>query len=107
MICFGLDGSTAHGVLADAITECEAKGVRPTAGMELTETLANGSAKLVENPDIPFNYLGSANWFAAYSGMSDPPERLQLIWPDKNGYLPDDERCNPEVRRMQTPIEVA
>lgn len=105
IICFGLGSDVAYGILADAISECEAKSIRPSAGLELTETLSKGFARLIDNPDIPFNYLGSANWYASYAGMSSPPERLQLIWPDKNGYFPDDDRCNPEVRRMQTPVE--
>ncbi len=104
IILFGLDGTTAHGVLSDAISECEAKGVRPAAGMELTETVKNCSARLVENPAIPFNYLGFANWYATHVGMPDPPDRLQLVWPDKNGFFPDDPRCVPEVRQLQTPV---
>jgi hypothetical protein len=107
IIVFGLDGTVAHGVLSTAIAECEAKAVRPTAGMDLTDTLEGSTARLVENPAIPFNYLGFANWYAAYAGMPDPPERLQLLWPDKNGFFPDDERCQAKVRQLQSPAETA
>ena len=104
LICFGLASDIAHDVLSDAITECEAKGLLPEAGMELTETLQGRPARLMKNDDIPFDYLRSANWFAKHAGMSGAPDRLQLMWPDKDGHFPNDKDCDPEVRRLQTPV---
>ena len=107
LICFGLDGSVAHGILIDAIAECQRKRISPAAGVLLTETLADSPARLRENSAIPFDYLGSANWYAKHAGMPEPPKCLQLIWPDQDGHFPDDPRCDPEVRRLQTPVGVS
>jgi hypothetical protein len=106
IICFGLAGGTAHGVLSDAIAECETKGLRPEAGLELTDTLNGFNALLVDASSIPDPYFGSATWYARLMGTPAPPPRLQLLWPDKAGKFPNDPDCSPEVRRMQTPCEV-
>ena len=105
IICFGLDNKTAHGVLSDAIAECEAKGIRPEPGLELTDTLDGHKAMLVDGSAIPDPYFGSATWYGRLAGNRAPPARLQLLWPDKAGKFPNDPDCSPEVRRMQTPCE--
>jgi hypothetical protein len=107
IICFGLAGDTAHGLLSDAIAECEAKAAFPGAGMELTEVINGHSALLADASTIPDHYFGSATWYARLVGTPAPPPRLQLLWPDKAGKFPNDPACSEEVRRMQTPVEAA
>jgi hypothetical protein len=105
IICFGLATDAMVTILNNSVDEIRSRGLVPTPGMELTEVLNNHPARLVTNDSIPFNYLGFANWFAAHAGMSEPPAKLQLIWPDKNGHFPDDPQCVPEIRQLQTPVE--
>jgi hypothetical protein len=105
VICFGLAGETAQDLLADAIAECEANGVSPSAGMELTEVINGFRARLADASTIPDEYFGTAIWYAHLAGTQVPPARLQLLWPDKAGKFPDDPACSEEVRRMQTPVE--
>jgi hypothetical protein len=107
IICFGLASDTAHGVLSDAITECENKSERPRDGMRLSDTLNGFDAMLVDASAIPDEYFGTATWYARLAGTSAPPARVQLLWPDKSGRFPNDPDCSPEVRRMQTPCETA
>jgi hypothetical protein len=107
IICFGLGSDVAYGVLADAIAECESKEIQPTAGLRLTDTLNGFDALLVDGSAIPDPYFGSAIWYARFAGTKVPPERLQLLWPDKAGKFPNDDGCSPEIRRMQTPVELA
>jgi len=107
IICFGLATDAMVTMLNNAVAELRERGIVPAPGIELNQVVNDYSARLRENESIPFNYLGFANWFAKHAGMSEPPARLQLIWPDKNGYFPDDPRCVPEVRQLQTPYETA
>lgn len=107
IICFGLGGDIAHGVLSDAIAECETKNLEPRSGLRLTDTLNGFDAKLVDASAIPDHYFGTAIWYARLKGTEAPPSRLQLLWPDKAGKFPDDADCSPEVRHMQTPIEMS
>lgn len=104
LVCFGLDGTTAHGILTDAIAECVERKVAPQAGLLLHKTLGSFDAMLVDGAAIPDPYLGSAIWFARHSGMACPPRKLQLLWPDENGRFPFDPLCDPEVRQLQTPV---
>ena len=46
---------------------------------------------------------GVADWYAAHTGTPSVPERIQLMWPDEQGRLPDDQDCDPRVRDLQTP----
>src|SRR3954470_5936666 len=39
IICFGLGGDVAHGLLSDAIAECETRGIDPHAGLVLTDVV--------------------------------------------------------------------
>lgn len=105
LICFGLDSEFAHGLLSDAIDECKSKNNIPSAGMILTEVIEGFPAKLVDGSSIPDNYFGYARWFARYIGTKDPPDRLQLLWPDKRGVFPDESGCAEGVILAQTPVE--
>jgi hypothetical protein len=107
IICFGLATEAMVTILNNAVDELRERAIAPDPGVELIKVVNSYPARLIENESIPFNYLGFANWFAAYAGMSEPPARLQLIWPDKNGYFPDDPCCSSEVRAVQSPYETA
>jgi hypothetical protein len=107
IICFGLAGDAAHDLLSDAIAECEAKAASPGPGMELTKVINGYSALLADASTVADHYFGSAIWYARQVGTQAPPARLQLLWPDKAGKFPNDPACSEDVRRMQTPVEVA
>ena len=107
IICFGLAGDTAHALLTDAIAECENKAISPSIGLELTKVAKGYKVMIGDASAIPEDYFGSATWYARRAGTQAPPDRVQLFWPDKAGRFPDDPACSPEVRRMQTPLEVA
>jgi hypothetical protein len=104
-ICFGLDKDTSYDLLGDAIEECRAKGHSPTDGLELTEVINGFPARLIDGSSIPNSYFGYASWYARETGTQSPPERLQLIWPDKQGLFPNEPGCAPEVVQMQTPVD--
>jgi Domain of unknown function (DUF4262) len=107
LICFGLNKETAYALLSDAIDECKSKGQIPVEGMILTDVIEGWPAKLIGGGRIPDNYFGSARWFARYIGTEDPPERLQLLWPDKQGVFPDEPGCVEGVVLDQTPVETS
>jgi len=107
LICFGLDKDIAYDMLSDAIDECKTKEQTPVEGMIFTEVIEGWPAKLISGGQIPDNYFGSARWFARYIGTKDPPERLQLLWPDKQGVFPDEPGCGEGVILDQTPVETA
>ena len=59
-----------------------------------------------------FDYIGYAAWFyrstlfkAPRVGQHKFPV-LQALWADKNGFYPDDPRCDETARRVQTLVEV-
>jgi hypothetical protein len=107
IICFGLASDTAHGLLTDAIAECEQKEMAPSIGLELAEVAKGYKVLIGDASAIHDHYFGSAIWYARWAGTQAPPPRVQLLWPDKAGRFPADPACSPEVRRMQTPLEVA
>ena len=102
MICFGLAADETGEMLRLTVAECWERQVVPHDGMMLDQVLDGATAKLARNDRIPDNYLGLADWYAAEVNLP-APERLQLMWPDRNHLFPDDERCLPEVRAAQTP----
>ena len=106
IVCFGLSKDTAYGLLNDAIAECKNTGQVPRDGVMLTEVIEGWPAKLIDGGGIPDSYLSSATWFARYIGTKAPPDRLQLLWPDKAGLFPDEVGCVEDVRLAQTPVEV-
>jgi hypothetical protein len=105
LICFGLAAQTAHSILTDAIAECDAKKINPSAGLLLSNTLDGFDALLADGAKIPDHYFGTATWFADYAATKAPPDRLQLLWPDKNGRFPNDPECDEAIRDCQIPLE--
>lgn len=106
MICFGLGTNEMLEMLGLAIEECWEARIIPHHGMMLHKVLDGVPAKLARNDSIPDNYLRYADWFAEHEKLPKP-DRLQLMWPDRNGVFPDDERCLPDVRAAQTPFHAA
>jgi len=57
--------------------------------------------------DRYFDYLGYASWFYRSLLFKVPPPMvhkfpvLQALWPDPEGFYPDDPRCNDVARRVQ------
>lgn len=103
-ICLGLDLSTMASLLNDAVNECRAREIVPSPNLLLSQVIEGFPAKLVENENIPPQYLNSAIWFARQAGLP-PPSALQMLWPDTNGVFPDEPDCSEGVRQSQTPVE--
>ena len=103
MICFGLDEQRRLGVLRDTIAECWEQQVRPQDGLELDRVLQGATVRLKRLDDLSGPYFAMADWYAQHSGTATVPERLQVMWPDRDGRFPDDPDCDPDVRDRQTP----
>jgi hypothetical protein len=102
IICFGRVADEAYEMLRLTIAECWERQVVPDDGLRLTKVLRKFPAKLVRNDAVLKNYLGLADWYAGEIGQPKP-ERLQLMWPDRNGLFPDDEGCELDIRAAQAP----
>lgn len=105
LICFGLSTETRRNMINDAVEECRQKELTPEAGFRLSKVLDGYDTLLTDGSSIPESYFGSAEWFAKQSGINVPISRLQLLWPDTNGYFPGDSQCSEDVVREQTPLE--
>jgi hypothetical protein len=105
IICFGLDVGVMHQLLNNAVGECRDKGLTPAPGLSLVEVMNDFPVRLIDGAFIADDYFGFARWFASYANTKNPPDRLQLIWPDKNGIFPDEVGCVEEIRQSQIPIE--
>jgi Domain of unknown function (DUF4262) len=103
IICFGLDQDRSTDLLRETIGECWKRRIRPAAGVELTEVLRGHTARLQRADDLRAPYFEMADWYAEHSGTEKLGERLQLVWPDRDGRFPSDFGCDPEVRERQTP----
>ncbi|HET9811535.1 MAG TPA: DUF4262 domain-containing protein [Sphingomicrobium sp.] len=103
IICFGLDEERSVGMLRDTIAECWDRAIRPAAGVELTKVLQDRPARLKQIDGLPPSYFAMADWYAEHTNSPRLDERLQLVWPDRNGRFPDDPDCDPDVRERQTP----
>jgi hypothetical protein len=104
LICFGLDLQVMAGLLNDAVEECRARGIAPSAGLVLNDVINGFPARLELPQPMADEYVNSARWLARRQGLS--LSVLQLLWPDKSGRFPDELGCAPEVVEMQTPLEV-
>jgi hypothetical protein len=106
LICFGLELDAMLEILNNAVQELKSRPVTPSSGLILNEVLEIFPVRLGAFSSSCYGeYLGWALWFARFRGLK--PEQfgcLQLLWPDKDGYFPCDADCQPEIRKLQTPI---
>lgn len=105
LISFGLETSTLHKMLSNAIGELRRTNGMPVPGAVLNDVVEGYPCRLAEfSSSLTHQDLGWASWFARREGH-DPTRIgcLQLIWPDRHGRFPDDSECIPEVRSLQTP----
>lgn len=102
---FGLSSSLSKDLLNDLVKFCCDNDQPPIAGAHYNEIIKNLPVKLIDGSHIPNSYLGYAQWFARHNNEPSPVNKLQLIWPDKSGYFPDQASCNDDIRRLQTPVE--
>jgi hypothetical protein len=103
LLCFGLDLDLMGLLLNDAVDECRARDVAPSAGLVLNDVLEGFPARLEMPQPMADHYVNAARWLARHEGLSFSV--LQLLWPDKNGCFPDEPGCSPGAIRMQTPLE--
>ncbi|HYI43405.1 MAG TPA: DUF4262 domain-containing protein [Sphingomicrobium sp.] len=103
IICFGLDSERSVGMLRDAIAECWERRIRPADGVGLTKVIQGFLVGLKAVDDLAAPYFAMADWYADHTGTAKSEERLQLVWPDRNGRFPVDPNCDPIVRDKQTP----
>ena len=103
IIVFGLDPERSLALLGDLLQQCWKHKHRPTAGMTITGILPDAPIKLIAfDADAP-RYFHFADWYARHASVNRPA-RLQLIWPDRDGLLPDDSRCDAAVGAKQQPL---
>lgn len=105
LICFGLETSTLHTLLSNAIAELRHKNTTPTLGVVLDDVVEGYPCRLtLFSESLLHQDLGWASWFARREGH-DPARIscLQLVWPDRHGRFPNDPDCIPEIRALQTP----
>jgi len=100
LIVFGLDETRSFAIMADLIEACWEKKQRPVPGMTAQGIVQDLPIKLVPFDKIEPRYFHFADWFARHVNMR-PPLRLQLLWSDREGRLPDDPSCDPAVRAKQ------
>jgi hypothetical protein len=104
LICFGLEISTLHKMLSNAIGELQRTNSVPLPGMVLDDVVEDYPCRLNQFcSSLMHQDLGWASWFARREGH-DPTRIgcLQLVWPDRHGRFPDDPDCIPDVRSLQT-----
>ncbi|MEO7505063.1 MAG: DUF4262 domain-containing protein [Sphingomicrobium sp.] len=106
LICFGLPEQQARILLTNALADCWKHNTAPRDSLDLHEVVEGFSAKLGAFNAAAPRYFHFADWHADQAGIARLG-RLQLLWPDRAGVLPDDDRCDPEVRAKQTPSEAA
>ncbi|MFC7499664.1 DUF4262 domain-containing protein [Enterovirga sp. GCM10030262] len=104
LICFGLATDVRVRMLNNAVEELRERRIAPEAGLELDGVLNNYPVRFIDAV-IPDSYLGSAAWYARYTGALVPPKYLQLTWPDDQGRFPNDPTCAADVRADQIPLE--
>jgi hypothetical protein len=97
VIVFGLGGDTMHHLIKN-VADRMRSGVGFQDGTSDDE-LVNGYSCVFRS--VPAVWLdetvGFAQWF--YGGAGFPV--LQLFWPDRNGSLPWEDRCEPGIRALQ------
>lgn len=108
LICFGLRVDALAELVNNAVRELKRKGIAPSLDRELTEVIDGAPVRLgLFSKEFYREHLGLALWFAYHRSLN--PESfgcLQMLWPDKRGHFPFEASCEPEVRRIQTPVNL-
>lgn len=99
-----LDVDKLRRVVTRALEECIKKKLQPAAGMKLAAVAAPFAAKFADASAVHDYYFNYAIWYANHSGGDARVKRLQVLYPDKDGHLPDDPNCIPEVAAMQVSV---
>ena len=108
MICFGLESDVATYVLNNTIRQCLRDSIVPKNDVTLDDVLEGYYIKLANVGSWDWDYIGWAQWYAGFCGLSQEKfECLQLLWPDNEGYFPDDPKCQSDTRSLQTPLKVS
>lgn len=106
IIAVGLAPNVAFKLISDLIGACWEKGQRPESGMIANGLVKNMPVELVNFDHSESRYFHFADWHAQHSAVQKPA-RLQLLWPDRNGVLPNDPACDPDIRAMQRMTDAA
>ena len=106
LICFNQDQALMHKMLDNAVRECVSEKQDPAPGLLIHHAINEAKMRLgFLEPGGWSPRLGWAFWYAEQVGL--PAQQLQclrLAWPDADGLFPDDPGCDPDVRRLQTPL---
>lgn len=100
IIVFGLDADRANQLLGDLISTCWERKEEPKAGLQSMAVIQALPVKLVDFDGAEPRYFEYADWYAEHTAAAKP-KRLQMIWPDRNGLLPDNPACAADVRARQ------
>ena len=103
LLCYGLPLDTMAALLNGAVDELRSREAAPTNGLALHDVVEGFQCGLAPvAPRHHKEHLGFAIWFARYKER-DPDSLIcmQLLWPDRNGKLPGDPGCSPDVKRLQ------
>lgn len=97
VIIFGLDPDTSTAIINEIGDQIK-RGMLFSQGREYLDIFAKCGCRFqhVEKQHYP-DYVGMALWFYE----EDPFTLLQCCWPDRGGFYPWDERCDPVVRDLQ------
>ncbi len=107
ILIMGVSQQACHRAINLICSEAES-GSQLRAGDTRTELFEmNRPVRFIPVPE-PFytEYLGCAVWFHRSLFLIEPVVThkfpvLQALWPDSNGFYPDDPRCDPVVRDAQ------
>ncbi len=103
LLIFSLPNEVAHDINWDVWRRLE-RGEKLPVGEVVRDVLA-GDVPVVFLPvrkSLYRDYLGWSLWF--YCG--DTFDALVMYWPDKQGFLPWDKRCDPELADLQPDLTV-
>lgn len=107
IVVFGLPRATAYNLVSDMVVQI-CSGRRYGAG-EMDRTLIEGYTVALRPVHATQRLLrlGFATAYYRRARKSDLLSALQLLWPDVEGRLPFEARCDPEVVRLQPLLEYA
>ncbi len=107
MICLGVEPSAMLSPLNAAINELRDLGLVPQPGLILKRVAVDLPCLLgCVTRQRALQYAPLAYKFAKADHESRSIEVLQLIWPDRYGRFPHDNRCLPEIKNAQPLLSV-